>query len=184
VIEDSPEGKFAGAIAARDALIASSKRANDSLSTFNGWLLGATGAAFAAAVSALDFLEKFVPTTELKLVLSLALCSLLVGSSARLVFAMVSAGVASAEDGAAIGQRVADGPFSLTEFVKQYQAGLLPPVSWLSSGAIEKAKTGDVAVGARRVAGLSQCSALLLLGQVGLILGAGFLLVASLNIGP
>jgi hypothetical protein len=164
--------------AAGSALLAATRRANESISSFNGWLMAASGAVFSLAIGNADRVAKSVQLQDLKNGAILLLVSLAVGLLAKLVTGMVSAGLGSAEDGKVIGASLSSGAqVDIDVFMSEFAKGLFPPYSWLAMRAMDKAKAGDISAPMRSMAKLSQCSALLVLLQAALVVSAGCVVV-------
>jgi hypothetical protein len=160
--------------AAGSALLAATRRANESLSQFNGWLMAASGAAFSLAVGNAERIAKSVPLQNVKVGAILLLCSLAVGLLAKLVTGMVAAGIGSAEDGKAIGSALpSSGQPDINVFMSEFTKGLFPPYRWLAVYSMNRAKLGDISAPMRFIAQLSQCSALMVFLQAALVVAAG-----------
>lgn len=170
--------------AASQALLAATRRATESLSSFSGWLMAGFGAAFSLIIANVETVSKFVSLPHLKCALLLFLASLVIAVVVRLFGAMVGAGVASHEDGESIGIKLgASGePFDISLFIAEFQRGLLPPYRWIAARSMARARSGDTAAGARTIAKLSQLQALLVLLQAAVAIAAAVTFVLGLQV--
>lgn len=168
---------------ASEALMAATRRATESMATFSGWLMAASGAAFSLVVVNLEKMQKSITTPSLKVALGLAIGSLAVGTFVKLLTAMITAGTASLEDGQKFAEKLGalDRPLDLDAFSNESQRGMLITHRWVVRRSIAKAKAGDIAAPARFLSKLSQASALLTLLQALGIIAAGGVIAGGLH---
>lgn len=153
--------------AAKQALLAATRRVDGALPTFSAWLLGGSGTVFSLVVTNLEKVTKFIEITQIRFGLIVFLLSLVVAVLATYLSTIVKGALGAEEDGDAIGKKLAESEagVDLKVFLTEYERGLLPPIRFITRSAMNKAKSGDTVAGARMIAKISQVQALLVLSQ-------------------
>lgn len=153
--------------AAQQALLAATRRAGEALPTFSTWLLAGLGATFSLVVANIDKVARLIEITHIRFGLIVFLISLGIAVLATYLSTIVKAGLAAQEDGEALARKIlaSSKDFDRSLFMTEYERGLFPPIRWIASFPMKKAKAGDIVAGARMIAKLSQIHALLVAGQ-------------------
>jgi|GEM_PF-1719637 len=167
-------------VAAKQALLAATRRVSGALPSFSKWLMAGFGAAFSLTLANIGTVSKFIGIAQIRFGLLLFLISLGLAVVSTYLGMIVDSAIAGHEDGEAIGKKIAESPqeFNLELFGSEYERGLFPPIRWLAHASIEKAKSGDVVAGVRMIAKLSQIQTLLVVTQgILAVVAAGVLAV-------
>jgi hypothetical protein len=154
-------------MAAKETLLAATRRVGDALPPFSKWLLVGTGAAFTLVLSNIGTVSKFIMITHIRFGLIVFLLSLAIAVLATYLATIVKAALASLDDGEALGKKIGTQKkrFDIALYVSEYQRGLIPPIRWFARAAMNNAKSGDIVAVARMIAKLSQVQALLVASQ-------------------
>ena len=157
----------AAKIAAKQSLLAATRRATESLPKFSAWLLAGLGAAFFLLLANLDKATQFIDIQYIRFALLLFLLSLVIAVLTTYLTMMVKAALGAQDDGEVLAKAISDAGARVDSdvFVTEFLRGLLPPFRWLASSSIRKAKAGDIVAGARLAAKLSQTHSLLVVVQ-------------------
>jgi hypothetical protein len=153
--------------AAQKTLVIVARHVGNALPPFSTWLMAGSGAALSLVVANIDTVSKFIAITHIRFGLILFLLSLSFAVVATYISTIVKTSVAAQAEGEALGKEIAETStqFNLTQYIAEYERGLLPPMRWLARTTMDKAMKGDIVAGARMIAKLSQIQALLVACQ-------------------
>lgn len=141
-------------VGAKQTLLFATRLVSEALPQFSTWLLGGLAAAFALIIANVETASKFIAITHIRFGLLVFLANLALAVIVTYLSTIVRAGLAAQEKGEALSKKIAASSAKLERdlYMTEYKRGLIPPVRWIASFAMEKTKAGDVAAGARMIA--------------------------------